>query len=137
VDTAVVIVVHGLHVFSGVFWLGTVLFTRGMLFPALRELPGNTDAVVRGALVSDRNRRITYTVATATVGLGLLRGILDGVFGRLTTTYGLTYLTAAIVGLAMLAWLTGPWLKTPLFAKLYVCGFFVMFSLMVAMRFGY
>jgi hypothetical protein len=76
-------------------------------------------------------------LATGTVGLGILRGVVIGVHERLDTAYGLTYLAALVIGLAMLVWLLVPWLKQPIFGKLYVAGFPLMFSLMVAMRFGW
>ena len=134
---AIVIVVHWAHVACAVYWLGSVLFTRIALFPTLAELPEGYETAVRDALVSPRNRRITIAAAGATVVLGIVRGLLDGVVNRLGTAYGATYLAATLIGLVMLAWIAGPWLKTPLFARLYVAGFPIMFTLMVLMRFGY
>ena len=136
-DALPLIAVHWLHVSFGVFWLGSILFGRGVLFPALRTLPESTESAVRDALVAGRSRQITTVVAIGTVTLGLIRGFLDGVFQRLLTPYGVTYLAAAVIGTAMVVWLLSPWLKTPLFSRLYVAGFGVMFTLMVAMRFGY
>jgi uncharacterized membrane protein len=137
VNEFVVAGIHWLHVFCGIFWFGTILFTRVMLFPALRAAGGTLEADVRATLVQGRTRTITVWLATGTVGLGILRGVVIGVHERLDTAYGLTYLAALVIGLAMLVWLLVPWLKQPIFGKLYVAGFPLMFSLMVAMRFGW
>ncbi|HXF36950.1 MAG TPA: hypothetical protein VNO17_07190 [Actinomycetota bacterium] len=136
-ETLLVMVVHWLHVLCGAFWFGTVLFTRIVLFPVLRTLPSDEEANVRAGLVGGRARAISVTVATATVVLGIVRGAVSHAFADLSSPYGLTFLAALLIGLAMLVWLVTPWLKTPAFARLYVAGFPVMFTLMVAMRFGY
>jgi len=129
--------VHWLHVLFGIFWFGTVLFTRLVLFPALRGLGPGIEGEVRRSLVEGSSRRLTVIAATGTVALGVARGFLTGALTSPTSVYGLTYLAAAGVGIVMYVWIVSPWLKTPLAAKAYVAGFPVMFTLMVLMRFGY
>ena len=68
---------------------------------------------------------------------GALRGIAGGVLGVLDTTYGRTWLAAFAIGLVMVAsiWTRGfgGRMRTPVWYGL----FLVMFTLMIAMRFGY
>jgi uncharacterized membrane protein len=136
VDVIVVAVVHWLHVMFALYWFGTILFTRLVLFPSLARIPEH-EAAVRRALVEGPARRLTIIASIGTVGLGILRGAMSGALSDLTSAYGLTYLAALIIGLAMLSYITIGFPKGPLWGKLYVAGFPVMFTLMVAMRFGY
>jgi uncharacterized membrane protein len=129
-------VVHWLHVLFGVYWFGTILFSRLVLFPALRRMPEHEGAV-RQALVEGPARRLTLVAATGTVFLGILRGAMTGVFSDLTSAYGLTYLASLVIGLAMWSFIVLGFPKGPTWGRLYVAGFPVMFTLMVAMRFGY
>lgn len=132
----VLMVVQWMHVFCGVFWLGTVLFTRLVLFPSLRTVPAAANGAVRGALVTGRNRWLTVCAAGATVGLGILRGWLGGALSDAASPYGLTYLSAAVLGIAMLAFLVGPWGGNRVLRVLYVASFPLIFTLMILMRFG-
>jgi uncharacterized membrane protein len=130
-------VVQWLHVILAVYWFGTILFTRMVLFPALRQIPEHESAV-RKQLVVGPSRRLTMIASTGTVALGILRGALTGVWSSLGTAYGVTYLTALVIGVLMASFVTIGWPPDrPIFQKLYVAGFPVMFTLMVAMRFGY
>lgn len=136
-DLIAVAAVHWLHVISGIYWFGTILFTRMVLFPALRRVPEH-EAAVRKALVEGPSRRLTIVASTLTIGLGIVRGAMTGVWSNLTTPYGITYLASLVIGTLMWSFLSLGWPPDrPLFAKLYVVGFPVMFTLMVAMRFGY
>jgi uncharacterized membrane protein len=136
-DPLVVGVIHWVHVLLGIFWFGTILYTRLVLGPALRTLPTDTEAAARGAMVSGNARRYTYLFSYGTVIAGVVRGAVTGVFGQLDTLYGETYLLALALGVAMLAFNFAPGFGHPIFRKLYVGGFPVMFTLMVLMRFGY
>jgi hypothetical protein len=50
----------------------------------------------------------------------------------------MTYLAALVIGVLMVSYVTIGWPPDrPLYQKLYIAGFPVMFTLMVAMRFGY
>jgi hypothetical protein len=130
-------VVHWLHVILAVYWFGTILFTRLVLFPALRQIPEH-EAAVRKQLVVGPSRRLTMIASTGTVALGILRGAMTGVWSSLDSLYGITYLIALVIGVLMVSFVTVGWPPDrPIFQKLYVAGFPVMFTLMVAMRFGY
>ena len=52
------------------------------------------------------------------------------------TLYGTTYLVALAIGIFMIGLLYAPWFRAPIWRKVYVGGFPVMFTLMVLMRFG-
>ena len=135
-DPVVVGIVHWLHVFLGIFWFGTILYTRLVLFPAFQTLPPDTVATVRKAMVSGNAQRWTMVFSWGTVLLGVIRGAVTGVFAELTTPYGITYLAALAIGVFMLALLYAPFFGAPIWRKVYVGGFPVMFTLMVLMRFG-
>ena len=135
-DPLVVGIVHYIHVFLGIFWFGTILYSRLVLGPAYRTLPKDTEAAIRRAMVSGNARRYTYVFAYGTVIFGIIRGAITGVFSELNTAYGITYLAALVIGVAMLAMNFAPGFGHPIFRKLYVGGFPVMFTLMVLMRFG-
>ena len=137
-EPLVIGVVHWLHVFFGVFWFGTILYTRLILFPSLKTLPQSQEQAGRQAMLSGRGRRFTLLFAYGTVIVGIIRGAITGVFARLDTAYGLTYLAALTLGVVMLVYLFAPLpFKHPMLPKLYVWAFPVMFTLMVLMRFGY
>jgi uncharacterized membrane protein len=138
VDVFVVGTVHWLHVFFGVFWFGTVLYTRLVLFPSLATLPKEQERAVREAMLRGRGRQFTMLFAYGTVIFGIVRGAMNGVFAHLDTAYGLTYLAALAIGVIMLIYLFAPLpFSHPILPKLYVWAFPLMFTLMVLMRFGY
>jgi uncharacterized membrane protein len=137
-DIVVIGIVHWLHVFFGVFWFGTILYTRLILFPSLATLPKDKEQAVREAMLSGRGRQFTMLFAYGTVLLGIVRGAMTGIFARLDTAYGITYLAALAIGVVMLIYLFAPLpFNHPVLPKLYVWAFPVMFTLMVLMRFGY
>lgn len=137
-DVLVTAIVHWVHVFLGIFWFGTVLYTRLVLFPSLKSLPSGTDRTVREALLSGRSRAYTMLFAYGTVTLGIIRGAITGVFTQLDTLYARTYLAALTLGVIMVVYLFAPLpFRHPILPKLYVAAFPVMFTLMVLMRFGY
>jgi uncharacterized membrane protein len=137
-DVLLTAIVHWMHVFLGIFWFGTVLYTRLVLFPSLKAVPSETERTVREALLTGRSRRFTQIFAYGTVTLGIIRGALSGVFGELDTLYARTYLTALALGVIMVVYLFAPLpFRHPILPKLYVAAFPVMFTLMVLMRFGY
>jgi hypothetical protein len=80
---------------------------------------------------------VTVVSATGTVLLGILRGLAGGALTDPTSAFGLTYLTALVIGLLMLAWV---WTRG-FFGRgrswMYNAAFALMFTLMIAMRFGY
>ncbi len=130
-----ILAVHWLHVFCGIWWFGSLIYSRLVVYPRLRAVGGDLEATVRKAVTSGRAGQITIAVAIGTVGLGIVRGLLDGVLERLTTLYGLTYLAALVVGVLMVVYLIGNW-DSKLLNRLYVAAFPTMFTLMVLLRFG-
>jgi uncharacterized membrane protein len=137
--TTVSIVLQWLHVLFAVFWFGSTLYANVVLWPEMRRsLPADQGATLLGGLRSGRARHITLTLAIGTVGLGILRGIAGGVLERLDTVYGATFIAATVVGVLMVAWVVTRGFGRPnLPSWLFLAGFFVMLTLMIAMRFGY
>jgi putative copper export protein len=125
-----------LHVLCAVLWFGSILFSNLVLFPELRRLRPDQESAVLHRLRSGRGRRITLAMASGTVGLGIIRGITGGVLSSLDTPYGMTFLAAAVIGLAMVLYLFAQ-PRQRLVGWAYLAGFPLIFTLMIAMRFGY
>jgi uncharacterized membrane protein len=132
-----IILLQWLHVLCAIFWFGSALYANLVLWPTLRRLPGQQEDAILTSLRSGRGRTATLIVAFGTVGLGILRGIAGGVLVRLDTWYGVTFIAAAIVGIAMVAWVVTRGFGRPNLSWLFLPAFFLMFCFMVAMRFGY
>lgn len=144
-----------LHVLFAVLWFGSILFTNLIVFPELHRLPPEHETAVRTRLSSGVGRRNTLIMSSGTVGLGIIRGLTGGVLGSLATPYGITFVIAAVIGISMVAWLmfnpyrirlqhlpSGPERemalhRQKLISRMYLAGFPVIFTLMIAMRFGY
>lgn len=135
-DPLVVGVVHWLHVFLGIFWFGTILYSRLVLGPVYRTVPEDVMKDIRRQMVTGNARRWTYAFSYGTVALGIIRGAITGVFSQLDTAYGVTYLAALVIGVFMLVINFSPLFPQPVWRTVYVAGFPVMFTLMVLMRFG-
>ncbi|HEX9550580.1 MAG TPA: hypothetical protein VF971_05765 [Candidatus Limnocylindrales bacterium] len=133
--TPTLIVIQWLHVFCAIWWFGSLLYSRFVVYPRLRAVGGDLEASVRSALTTGRARMITITVATLTVGLGAIRGAVGGALDDPASAYGLTYLASFAIGVAMIVYLVGGW-DQPFLNRLYVLAFPVIFSLMILMRFG-
>ena len=121
----------------GVFWFGSQIYLDLTIKPAIARLPPDAAAQMQSALGSGTARRITVVTATGTVLLGALRGLAGGALDMLDTAYGITWLAAFAIGFVMMLsiWTRGfgGRIRTPVWYAL----FFVMFTLMIAMRFGY
>jgi hypothetical protein len=151
------IVLQWLHVFLGIFWFGAVLYSDFVLVPVIQGLKPATQLEVADPL-GRRTVRVIIPVALGVIVLGVLRGIAAGVLSSLGSAYGLTWLTAFVVGCLTLAW--GVWVVTPainhigkvepgslaltaaisrvkILAFLELGLFLVILSLMIALRFGY
>jgi uncharacterized membrane protein len=149
-------ILQWMHILGGIFWFGGVLTTDFVILPALQGLPSTTQHAFVGAFARQAEK-VVVPVATATILLGLIRGIVGGVLGSLTTPYGLTWIAAFIVGSSLLFFgvriLTPaankllemppgpafdaalPRIKRLTFAEL--GGFALILMIMIAMRFGY
>lgn len=145
------------HVFFGMFWFGTVLYSDFILIPVLTSLPLDTQRAVSGPL-GKRTDRFMLVVGAMTILLGFVRGVQGGVLGILSSPYGLTWLAALVIGVGILLW--GIFVMQPAIAAanradadsatfkaaidrikraggLELLMFLVIFTLMIAMHFGY
>jgi hypothetical protein len=126
--------VHGLHILCAAFWLGSLLYTELIMWPRLRAV-GQLQPM-QGALRTVRVRQQVGIFIIGTTVTGYARGALAGVFDNLFSPYGLLFLLAAIVTTATTVW----WVSFPtrdrkIGWRLFYSSFFVIFALMVAMRF--
>lgn len=119
--------------------MGYVMYNQIAVQPALRQLPPDLLAAYReGASRLPPGRRWENGVVSfGTVTLGAARGVLSGALSDPTSLYGLTYLSALVIGLLMAIQLTTHVWQAPIAGKLWLAGFPVMLGLMVALRFGY
>ena len=132
-----VLVLQWLHVLFGIFWFGSQMYLDSSVRPAIALLPVDGQAIMGRGLGQGMARRITVVTSTGTVLLGILRGIVGGVLDILDTAYGRTWLAALAIGVFMVLSIYtrgyGGRVKPLLWNGLFV----VMFTLMIAMRFGY
>jgi hypothetical protein len=130
-------ILQWLHVIFGLFWYGSQLYLDLSIKPALAKLPPGSAAIMGSALGTGTARRITVITATGTVLLGALRGIAGGVLDVIGTPYGLTWLAALAIGTFMAVSIYTRGFGGRVRPLLWHGLFVVMFSLMIAMRFGY
>ena len=153
---AAMIVFEVLHVVLAIFWFGSILFFDLVLIPVVVTLPGNVQKSLGGPLAA-RMRRTFRAVGGLVILLGFLRGVVGGVLGSLNTAYGITFLVALVLGVGLVAY--GEALLSPkaerfqslppgpeydaalsdirLWTMIELLLFAVLFTLMIAMRFGY
>ena len=152
----ILIALQWLHILAGIFWFGSAMTASIVVFPAFRKFQPETQRAIIEAFAA-RYGRLVAAVAGLTIILGILRGLAGGVLTVLTTPYGLTWIAAIGLALAIAAF-EGAWLS-PSVGRLIaasrpeeiqaldkrianqgaiqLAGFIVLFSLMIAMRFGY
>jgi hypothetical protein len=133
--TALVICLQVAHLLCAIFWFGSLLYTELILWGRLRALGQLQN--VQGELRSPGVRRLMGISIVGTVVFGYLRGVAGGALDRLFTPYGVMFVSAAIVGTAMLVW----WLHNPPRTlknswRSFYSGFWVLFALMIGMRFS-
>lgn len=150
------IALQWLHILAGIFWFGSAMTVDVIAFPAFRKFPPETQRAIIEAFAA-RYGRLVGAVAGATILLGILRGLTGGVLNVLTSPYGLTWIAAIVLAVAIAAF-EGARLSPTVgrliaarepeqikaldqrleaYGKLELGGFLVLFSLMIAMRFGY
>lgn len=157
--------VQWLHVLLGIVWFGYSLALAVFFIPAISRLPITTQREV-GAALGERAKPIIDVVAPAILVLGFIRGTFLGpiksVEAAFTTAYGITWLVAIVMIVAVFLWgriviigavnqlaaapLTVDGGPTPeldaalsrakLVTVLELLGFFVIFTSMILMRFG-
>src|SRR6266568_8815149 len=125
-------------------------------FPSFHRFEPQTRRTVIEAFAA-RYGRLVGVVAGVTILLGILRGIAGGVLGGLGSPYGLTWLAAIVLAVAIAAF-EGARLSPAVgrliaaggaeeiaalderlanYGRIELGGFLVLFTLMIAMRFGY
>ena len=152
---AVLIAVQWLHVLGGIFWFGSALTNHVVVVPAIKTQPPDSERVWFRSY-SARYGQIIAIVAGTTIILGIVRGLVGGVWSVLGSPYGLTWIASMFLGIGLAfvgARLVGPTAGSlataepagyaARLARLTVLGrvelglFLVLFTLMIAMRFGY
>lgn len=157
-------VVQWLHVLLGILWFGAALFADVILIPAISNFSLEKQREIGGA-VGVRGTAIFRIVAPAIIVLGFIRGTVFGPIkslDALTTAYGITWLIALVVALALWRWSLTTYARAlhalttvPLapdgsatpeveaatnrvkkLAVLELVFFFVIFTCMILMRFG-
>ena len=150
------IALQWLHILAGIFWFGSAMTVHIIAFPAFRKFPPETRRAIIEAYAA-RYGRLVGAVAGLTILLGVLRGLVGGVLSVLTAPYGLTWLAAIVLAVAIAAF-EGARLSPTVgkliaaggaeqiqalderleaYGRIELVGFLVLFSLMIAMRFGY
>ena len=149
------IVVQWLHVLGGIFWFGSTLTNQVVVVPAIKaQTPESQKAWWRS--YSARYGQLIAAVAGTTILLGIIRGLIGGVWSVLGSAYGLTWIASLLLGIGLAfvgARLTGPTAgklasaehadygahltRLSRLGRVELGLFLVLFSLMIAMRFGY
>jgi uncharacterized membrane protein len=149
------VVLQWLHILFAIAWFGGSVTANFLIVPAAALLPAAEQAGWWQAFIA-RSVRYFAPVAGATIILGIARGIAAGVLSTLTTPYGLTWIAALILGIAIAIW--GARVTNPAVARIAAStasdladsvaaanrmgrielgGFLIIFTLMIAMHFGY
>jgi putative copper export protein len=150
-------IVQWIHVLLGVLWFGYALSMYFLISPTLMELPEQQGRITNSSLARVGGR-VFPIVGLLVLALGILRGTVFGPINSLEdlfgTTYGWTWLVALVGTVAL--FYTGARYIGPIFESLKdvddypaavarlrrVSGidlglFFVVFTCMILMRFGY
>ena len=98
-----VILLHWLHVFTAIFWFGSVLFVDFILIPTVQGLDGPVRGAVMGPL-GHRIEKFLTPLGMAVVTLGFFRGLAGGVFGNLGSAYGITFLASLVLGIVIVVY---------------------------------
>jgi len=156
--TALTILLQWLHVGGAIFWFGSVLYADFVLIPVLQGMPLDLQRTV-GSAIGARTSMILTPASGIVVLLGVFRGLTGNV--RLNhlfdNSYNFTWLVSLVLAIILIFYsqrilnpVLGRLASTdpgpPLEAlvsriKTLATGelvfFFVLFTLMIAMRFGY
>jgi uncharacterized membrane protein len=163
-----VLLVQWFHVLLGIFWFGSVLYLNVIVIPTILRLPLEQQRAVTIPLGTFSDRVLT-PVSILVILLGIVRGTLLGpvhdVPSLLGTHYGITFLVALLMTIALALWgtfvsgraakdLNGMPMKevmlangtvslafatqlqrVKLFVLLELIGFFIIFTTMILMSF--
>ena len=150
-----IIPLQWLHILIAIFWFGSLLTLNLALVPALKIMQFDAQKSWLTAF-EEKYGRIVAAAGGLTIVLGTLRGIVGGVLGELRTAYGVTFIASVVltIGIAVIgARLTGPMFsklsgamsreevaallpRASRYARIELAAFLVVFTLMIAMRFG-
>lgn len=152
---AVLIAVQWLHVLGGIFWFGSTLTNNVVVIPAIKAQKPESQTSWWTSY-SSRYGNMIAAVAGATILFGIIRGLVGGVWSALGSAYGLTWIASLLLGIGLAfvgARLTGPaaeklasedrasygadLARLSRLGRVEIGLFAVLFSLMIAMRFGY
>jgi uncharacterized membrane protein len=98
--------VQWLHVLLGIFWFGSALYVDIILIPAINHLSLEKQREI-GAALGVRGTAVFRVVVPILILLGFLRGTIFGPIrslDALTTAYGITWLVALVVTIALYRW---------------------------------
>src|ERR1700738_4385886 len=98
-----VVVLQWLHILFAIAWFGGSVTVNFLVVPAAALLPAAEQAGGWKAFIA-RSVRYFAPVAGATIILGIARGIAAGVLSSLNTPYGLTWIVAIVLGIAVAIW---------------------------------
>src|SRR5258708_39139720 len=144
------------HVLGAIFWFGSGLMLQLVFIPALKGMPYEAQHPWLQALSANYSRMIG-PVGGLTVLFGVIRGLLTGVLGLLTTPYGITFVASFVLAVPVIvvgARFIGPTaqklaaagtqnevtaLATQIgrYGRVEAGGMLLMLALMVAMHAGY
>ncbi len=149
--------VQWLHVLLGILWFGYTLSVYFLIAPPLATMPEATVREIFGRLGA-AGQRVFPVVGILVLLLGIVRGTLVGpiksIEAAFTTAYGLTWLVALVVTIGLFA--NGARNMGPAFeaikespeygaaiarlrtvTRIDLVLFFIIFTCMILMRFGY
>ena len=149
-------VVQWLHVLLAITWFGYTIAMYFLVIPPLATLPEGQQRDINVRL-GERSGRVMPFIALGVLLLGIIRGTFLGQvqsFDALTSAYGITWLVALVVTIAITvngARNLGPGflalkdapdfaaaaMKVRGFARIDLVLFAIAFSCMILMRFGY
>ncbi len=128
---------HYLHVVCAACWVGGLIYTEIILWPALRNM-GEIQRV-QTELRQVRYRKIIAIYVVGTIVTGVARAVVNGTLTseRLYSTYGVHFICGALVGVWMLSW----WLCFPPRTmkwswRTFYASFWVVLAFMFGMRFA-
>jgi uncharacterized membrane protein len=143
------------HILFAIAWFGSSIAVNFLVAPAAARLSPDDQAGWWTAF-GQASTRYFPSVAGATMLFGIARGVVGGVFSALTSAYGLTWLAALVLSIGLAVWgarvtnaavvrigsSAGSEREAAIataarVGRIEMAGFLLIFTLMIAMRFGY
>jgi len=90
-----------IHVLGAIFWFGSGLMLQFVFIPALGTMPYEAQHPWLQALSANYSK-IIGPIGGLTILFGILRGAFAGVFGSLTTPYGITFVVAFVLAIPVI-----------------------------------